>query len=383
MLNTHGPCGDVRSLIIAVHCKGIAWTGVGYSAGCSDYRLTITTHNLRHEVGGIDPRATHRGAIPIQLVGAKRDAGRNDVANTWCGHAIELNRGTCGNDVCSQGDGIIRVLLGQEGAHREQVVNYTGTGSYNCFSITLNVPGDTDARSKVRGIFVVEGADILAHLFQPDRRLKVAKLIVGVARNPLEFIAQPQVQGHALRNAPIVLEESGEQILGHVADRVSGQDAGIAYRTGQKAFKCGRTWEGTIRSKYWTPPGSAEGTLIHFIDAEFATKFQRVLPAQIRYLVHKIVDVVGSHQLGEVMKTTQLGEAANSDVWQSAEGGKHSRREAVVDLIADPHVRGDNGEVIARVTDPQVVGPLRARSPGVVSSDSLRPRMNHCAIFGE
>src|ERR1700682_6312539 len=80
------------------------------------------------------------------------------------------------------------------------------------------------------------------------------------------------------------------------------------------------------------------------------------------------------------MKTTQLCEPADSHVWQPTDGRDDRWRKAGIELIRDAHVGWDDREMIPGVAESQVVGPLRVRRIGIVSSYGLRPRMNHCAI---
>ena len=62
---------------------------------------------------------------PFQLSSeaGKRDAGGDDVADARRGNTIHLKRGAGRNNVGTQSDGVIRILLREEGAHGEQVVD--------------------------------------------------------------------------------------------------------------------------------------------------------------------------------------------------------------------------------------------------------------------
>src|SRR5258708_7117837 len=148
MLNSQCPCGDIRRLVISVHRKDIAGTGIVTNV--------IAENDFLYQVGGIYRRAAYRRAVPIQLVRKKRNSGGNYVADTRSTDASNLNYRASGNNVGSQGDCIVRVLLGKKSAHRKQVIDDTRTRPDDSVPIPLYVPGYANTGREICGIFLVE-----------------------------------------------------------------------------------------------------------------------------------------------------------------------------------------------------------------------------------
>ena len=63
-------------------------------AGVGDFTdsESVSASYLRDQVGRIDACATHRGTVPIEFGGRKRDAGGDDVADARSGNTINLKQ---------------------------------------------------------------------------------------------------------------------------------------------------------------------------------------------------------------------------------------------------------------------------------------------------
>ena len=217
---------------------------------------------------------------PFQLSSeaAKRDAGGDDVADSWRGNTINLKGSASRDNVGSQSDGVICILLREEGAHREQVVDDGDAATDDRGSFAGEVPSDADTRRKVGGVLFVERPNVFADLLETHIGFKVSQLVVGVAGNALQLVAKAEVEGDGLGDAPIVLEKSREKILRHVADRITRQNGGVVRIASQKAFQRCRTVKRAVGPEADASPGSAIGALIDFVDANSAPNFKACFP---------------------------------------------------------------------------------------------------------
>src|SRR5713226_2971685 len=122
-------------------------------------------------------------------------------------------------------------------------------------------------------------------------------------RNTLELVAHPEIEGHALGDAPVVLGVASVKPLRDVADGISTQDA----RSLRSALK-----EGLEIGKGDAASRAAEGTLMNQVPANFAAELEGMLAAQIGDLVDKAVDLVWPDDLREVVEGAEFREPANA-----------------------------------------------------------------------
>ena len=198
MLNAERPGADVGGAVIAIHGKDVARTGVSANAvtaleqpGCS-----------AEDPGGIDLS----GAVhPSELRTRQSDARYLDVSNTGSIAAVYLESGSGGNGSETKGDGVIGLLLREQGLHVQQVINDAASGPNDSGAFAGDIPSNPKSRREVSVVTVVYGTDILAHLFETDRRLPIAKEVVSFRGNPLILIAKSQIQSDSRCKTPVVL----------------------------------------------------------------------------------------------------------------------------------------------------------------------------------
>src|ERR1700731_1059727 len=318
---------DAQSPILYVGCSEVAIHGEGVARNrvhSTRHIGAVTALNKGRERRGIDGR---RLVLPVHATRARPcevDGGGENVSNGRFGdrgnrasiishHSYRTSRnGSPGrnNAYAKQYRPALQVLLRQEGAHGDDIVNDAAAKANDSGAFTRNIPGDTHARREILAVSLVDGTDVFAHLFKADRRLPVSEQIVVFRRDALELVTQPEIEGHALGNAPVILGVAGIQPLRDVADGISTQNARLRWIALKEVLET---------SKRNAASPAAEGTLMNQIPANLAAEFEGVLAAQIRDLVDKAVDLVWPDDLRKVVESSQFRERGELDIRYAAQ----------------------------------------------------------------
>src|SRR6266849_8786929 len=370
MLDAQRPILHVRRAEIAIHGEGVARTWIA-----SD---SVSALNKSSDVG----RINWGGLIhPINACRARlqRDPRRENVSDGWCSDRRDwavptywscrtsCDRGPSGNGAEAKKSGaILEVLLGHVSAHGQQIVNDAAAGADDRRSLTSHVPSNPQARGKILVVALVDGADVFSHLFKADRRLPIAEQILGLSRNSLVLVAEPQVEGHSLGDAPVILHVARIKPLRDVARGISSQEAGVQWIAREKGFQIGKFDP--------APPAPVSG-LMDQVPSELAAEFECMLAAQVGDLIDEVIDLIGPDNFREVVEGTQLREGAvgEPDVRNSAQ---QRIGNTGVDLVGESEIVGQNLEEVVREAPAELVGPSGTRRPSPVAGDSLCARMN-------
>src|SRR5882724_4428636 len=176
----------------------------------------VAALNQGRECRGIDGRslilpvqATRAGACEGHGGGnSVTDERRSDRCN-WAisghnSHGTSDDGRAGGNDADTKEDrSALQVLLRQERAHGQDVVNEAAAHANDGGALAGYIPGDAHARREVLAVTPVDGTDVLADLFQANGRLKFPKRVGFSRGDALEFMAKPQMGGHAFGDAPV------------------------------------------------------------------------------------------------------------------------------------------------------------------------------------
>src|SRR5712672_2084597 len=188
VLDAYGPVRNVGRAEIAVHGEGVARTRVGPSTW---HIGAVAALNKSGERGAVDGRglilpvqATRAGACEGQSGGNNVTDGRrgdwSDRAITGHnGHGTSRDGRASGHDAdAKENRSALQVLLRQERAHGEDVVNKAAAEANDGGGLAGDIPCNTHPRREVLAVAPVDGTDVFADLFQANGRLKVSEQIV-------------------------------------------------------------------------------------------------------------------------------------------------------------------------------------------------------------
>src|ERR1700676_66977 len=160
MLDAQSPVRHVGSAEIAIHGESVA-------------RVPRATCHERSKIGGVDGRGLIRIIQATRTGQREVDGGGENVSDS----GATGGRGALGveNRCASRNDAdakeyrpALQVLLRQEGATGDYVINDAAANANDGGAVTRDIPSDTHARREVLAVTFVDGADVFAHLFQAD-----------------------------------------------------------------------------------------------------------------------------------------------------------------------------------------------------------------------
>ena len=170
-------------------------------------------------------------------------------------------------------------------------------------AVAENVPGKAGSRPEVLVIGIVETADLVAHLYEPDVRVEVSQQIVGFLWNRAVLVTDSEVEGQILCSPVVVLEKSGVCPIVQLQRRVSHFDRGFEWKAGKEIFQRART----IRSRICTCDTTEEsnaaarisvGRVPHVVVVHFGSDLYRMLARRVGDVVGKLRDGIRSLELG-------------------------------------------------------------------------------------
>jgi len=213
-------------------------------------------------------------------------------------------------------------------------------------------------------VAIVNGANVFAHLLQPNARFEIAEQIVVFGGNSLVLVPEPEIQSNSWLDAPVVLHVAGIKPLGQVARGVPRQKGGVAGCASEKSLQTGKIDPASSGSK---------GALMDKVSTHLATELECMLAAQIGELVNKVVDFIGPDNFWKVVKGPQFCEAWNVDV-------RYALQERVgnasVDFVWETDIAGKNVENVMCEASAEFIGPLGTRRPRPMARHILRSGMN-------
>src|SRR5712692_2746457 len=378
MLDAQRPVHHVRSAEIAIHSEGVARTWIA-----SD---SVSALNKSSDVGRINWGGL---ILPGKAAWARSwdgDSRRENVSDGWFSGRRDgavpthwsrwtsYDRGPSGNGAeAKKSWAILEVLLRHVSAHGQQIVNDAAASANDRRSLASHVPSNPQARGEILVVALVDGTDVFAHLFKADRRLPIPEQVFGLGRNSLEFVAEPQVEGHSLGDAPVILHVARIKPLRDVPGRISRQEAGAQWIAREKRFQI---------SKFDAASPAPVSGLMDQVPSELSAKFEGMLAAQIGDLIDEVIDLIGPDNFRKVVEGTQLREGAvgEPDVRNTAQ---QRIGNTGVDLVGESEIVRQNLENIVRETCAELVGPRGTRGPGPVASDGLCAGMNFGAELRE
>src|SRR5713226_1666269 len=156
MLDAQSPVLHVRSSEIAVHGESVA-------------RVRRATCHERSKIGGVDGRGLIRPIQATRTGQREVDGGGENVSDARAtgrrARGVEDCRAGGNNADAKEYRPALQVLLGQEGAHGDHIVNDAAAEANDGGAVTRDIPGDTHARREILAVTLVDGTDVLAHLF--------------------------------------------------------------------------------------------------------------------------------------------------------------------------------------------------------------------------
>src|SRR6266849_901444 len=277
MLDAQRPVHHVRSAEIAIHGEGVARTWIAsdsvsalnssrYAGGINRSRLVLPGDADRVAGAGWEERDPRREDVPDGWCSGRRDGAVTTHWSRWTSY----DRGPGGNDAeAKKSGGILEVLLRHVGAHGQQIVNDAAADADDGRSLASHVPSNPQARGEILAVALIDGADVFANLFKADRRLPIAEQIVGLRWNSLILVAQPQVEGHSLGDAPVILHVARIKPLRDVSCGISSQETGIQWSAREKGFQI---------SKFDAASTAAVSGLMDQVPSELAAELECMLP---------------------------------------------------------------------------------------------------------
>src|SRR6266849_2762673 len=339
MLDAQRPVHDVRSAEIAIHGEGVARAWIA-----SD---SVSALNSSRYAGGINRSCLVLPGDANRIAGAgweERDPRGKNVSDSWFSNrparavpsywsGTSCDRGPSRNRAKAKKSGaILQVLLRHVSAHGQEIVNDAAAGANDRRSLASHVPSNPQARGEILVVALVDGADVFADLFKADRRLPVAEQIVGLRWNSLILVAEPQVEGHSLGDAPVILHVARIKPLRNVPGGISSQEAGVQWIAREKRFQI---------SKFHAASPAPVSSLVDQVSSEFAAEFECMLAAQVGNLIDEVIDFIGPDNFRKVVEGTQLREGAvgEPDVGNSAQ---QRIGNTGVDLVGESEIVGQN-----------------------------------------
>src|SRR6266851_5183078 len=347
MLDAQRPVHDVRSAEIAIHGEGVARAWIA-----SD---SVSALNSSRYAGGINRSCLVLPGDANRIAGAgweERDPRGKNVSDSWFSNRPAR--------------AVPSYWSGTSCAHGQEIVNDAAAGANDRRSLASHVPSNPQARGEILVVALVDGADVFADLFKADRRLPVAEQIVGLRWNSLILIAEPQVEGYSLGDAPVILHIARIKPLRDVPGGISSQEAGVQWSAREKRLQI---------SKFDAAPPAPVSGLMDQVPSELAAEFESMLAVQVRDLVDEVIDLIGPDNFWKVVEGTQLrkGAVGEPDVRNSAQ---QRIGDTGVNLVGKAEiVRKDLQKVMCEAAT-EFIGPTGTWGPGPMAGNSLGAGMN-------